>query len=54
MFYVPAYHPLGSPESEGYRSVQMLIYQYVARQLDARAFTAALEQKLEIIALEGR
>lgn len=54
MFYVPAYHPLGSPESEGYRSVQMLIDQYAARQLDARAFTAALDQKLEIIALEGR
>lgn len=54
MFFVPAYHPLGSPESEGYRSVKMLIDQYAARQIDARAFTSALDQKLAIIALEGR
>ena len=52
--YVPAYSPLGSMASEGYRSIQTLIDQYAARQIDARAFTSALDQKLAIIALEGR
>lgn len=51
--YVPAYSPLGSIDSEGYRSIQMLIDQYAARQIDATTLLRSIDQKIAMIALEG-
>ena len=51
--YVPAYSPLGSMDSEGYRSIQMLIDQYAARQIDATTLLRSIDQKIAMIALEG-
>ena len=51
--YVPAYSPLGSMASEGYRSIQTLIGQYAARQIDAVTLLRSIDQKLAMIALEG-
>lgn len=51
--YVPAYSPLGSMDSEGYRSIQTLIDQYAARQIDAVTLLRSIDQKLAMIALEG-
>ena len=52
--YVPAYSPLGSMQSEGYRSIQMLIDQYAARQIDARTLLIGIDQKIDMIRMEGK
>lgn len=53
VLYVPGYSPLGSMQSEGYRSIQMLIDQYAARQIDARTLLTGIDQKIEMIRMEG-
>lgn len=52
-FQVPAYSPLGSIQSEGYRSLQMLIDQYAARQISVETFLRGIDQKLDMIKMES-